>query len=230
MEEKRQRWSASWSKIISGENDMWKVTEEFKHKQALAYFQQYVKGDPKDVSVLCPLAGDDPIVHLLWKQGYTVTTIDLVPEAVERMKSQFSNDWTKVEDTANNTIVWKHGSGRANLIIGDALQYRSELENTFDAVYDKDSFGALEREMRSEFCSRMAEYVKKDGIVYLECKLKANHENVKDQGPPFSLKEEDLMEESSYGKGFNYVAGLGKIYDIDFPGWEQTGHILKLKE
>jgi len=228
MEEKRQRWSGSWNKIITGENNLWKVTEESKHRQALSYFQQYVKGDPKDVSVLCPLAGDDPFVHLLWKEGYTVTTIDLVPEAVERMKSQFSNDWTKHED--GDTIVWKHGSGRANLIIGDALQHRSELEDTFDAVYDKDSFGALEKTMRNEFCSRMAEYVKSGGIVYIECKLKANHDDVKDQGPPFSLKGEDLMEKSYYGNSFSYVAELGKVYDLDWPGMEQTGHILKLRE
>ena len=221
-------WSDTWSDIITGGNPRWKVTCDESHNKALSYFQEYVKGDPAEVSVLCPLAGDDPFVYLLFTKGYSVTTIDLVPAAVEEMKKQFgvSEEWTKEE--TDNTIMWKHGSGRATLIVGDALQKRPDLVSRFDAVYDKDSFGALPKELRQGFCSRIAEYVKKGGIVYLECKLKDNHEQVKHAGPPFSLKEEDLMEGNTYGNMFDYVKGLGEIYKIQMSG-QQTGHILKRK-
>jgi hypothetical protein len=224
-------WSDTWSDIITGGNPRWKVTCDESHNKALSYFQEYVKGDPAEVSVLCPLAGDDPFVYLLFTKGYSVTTIDLVPAAVEEMKKQFGVSeeecWTKEE--TDNTITWKHGSGRATLIVGDALKKRPDLVSRFDAVYDKDSFGALPKELRQGFCSRIAEYVKKGGIVYLECKLKDNHEQVKHAGPPFSLKQEDLMEGNAYGNMFDYVKGLGEIYEIQMSALQQTGHILKRK-
>ena len=224
------RWNNTWKDILSGGNPRWKVTDEEKHLQALSYFQKYVKGEPSNTSVFCPLAGDDPMAYLLFSKGYSVTCIDLVPEAVEEMKNQFGKDesesiWTKEEK--DNTIIWSHVSGRATLMVGDALQSRSELVNSFDAVYDKDSFGALPISLRDGFCERIGEYVRKDGVVYIECKLKENHEEVKNEGPPFSLTGPDLM--SYYGKvGFEYVEGLGEVYELDaFPGVKHTGHALK---
>ena len=220
-------WATTWSDIVSGGNPRWKVTCKECHEKALHHFQTYVKGEPSNTSVLCPLAGDDPFVYLLFLSGYSVTTIDLVPAAVEEMKSQFGScKWTK--DEADNTVIWKHESGRATLMVGDALQKRPQLFKSFDAVYDKDSFGALDKNIREGFCVRIAEYTKQDSIVYLECKLKNNHEEVKDNGPPFSLKGEDLMEDIYYGASFDYVKGLGSVYDISMP-MEQTGHILRRK-
>lgn len=226
-------WGDTWSDILSGGNPRWKITDSQSHQIALSHFRQYVQGEPSDISVLCPLAGDDPFIYLLWKSGYSVTTIDLVPAAVEALKEQFSttdgedNVWSKEE--RDGTIIWKHTSNRATLMVGDALQKRPELDQTFDAVYDKDSFGSLASTMRSAFCTRISEYTKKDAIVYLECKLKSNHADVKDFGPPYSLTREELMEEGSYGEEWEYVMGLGEVYALGFGGMQQTGHIMKRK-
>merc|ERR1712003_61849 len=129
-------------------------------------------------------------------------------------------------------VVWTHRNGRATLIVGDALKKRPHLNNSFDAVYDKDSFGALPKDLRKPFCERIADYAKDDGIVYLECKLKKGLEDaVDDSGPPFSLRKEDLMDGDNYGGSkFEYVEGLGPVYDL--PGsmnsvMKQTGHVLR---
>ena len=83
--------------------------------------------------------------------------------------------------------------------------------------------------MRNGYCSRIAEYCKRGAKIYLEVKLKDNHEQVKDVGPPFSLKKDQLMEESNYGTNFEYVESLGSVYDITIPSAQQTGHILEKK-
>lgn len=238
-------WSDTWSDILAGGNPRWKVTNMESHQKALSHFQRFIRpplpispssdeSESEEVNVLCPLAGDDPFVYLLWSLGYSVTTIDLVPPAVEAMKEQFGCDadmWTKEEDSKSDTVVWKHKSGRASLMIGDALQHRPELMGKFDAVYDKDSFGALGMEMRAGFCNRMAEYTKKGGIIYLECKLKDGHEEILNVGPPYSLKRENIMEEKNgYGSSFDYVEELGIVYPLDMPPTiQQTGHILRRK-
>lgn len=82
--------------------------------------------------------------------------------------------------------------------------------------------------MRKGYCTRIAEYVKKGGTVYLECKLRDNHEESKNQGPPFSLMKEDIMEETSFGNSFVYIKSLESVYDLSMP-MQQTGHILVRK-
>ncbi|VEU37024.1 unnamed protein product [Pseudo-nitzschia multistriata] len=238
----RSRWSSAWEDILSGGNPRWRITSEESHEKAYANFYRFLpEGTPSDdkiknISVLCPLAGDDPFVHLLYRKGYSVTAIDLVSEAVEAMKAQFDggddSSWAKEEDENNDgsvtNIVWKHSSGRATLIVGDAMKKRTNLNQSFDAVYDKDSFGALPKELRKPFCQRISEYTKENGILYLECKLKKGGD---DSGPPFSLQRGDLMEDDNFGGGkFEYIKGLGRVYDL--PGnmnavMQQTGHVLR---
>ena len=224
-------WAETWNDILSGGSTRWKVTDEASHNIALSNFQNHVKGDPSNVSVFCPLAGDDPMVHLLYSKGYSVTTIDLVPAAVERMKEQFissepSSRWTQHKEE-DHTVIWEHSSGRATLMVGDALQKRPKWKGKFDAVYDKDSFGALPMECRQPFCDRIAECIKPGGILYLECKRKDNHEQVKHQGPPYSLTKEELVDPTSYGKQFQYIQHLGEVYPISMPSASQTGHVLQ---
>ena len=168
------------------------------------------------------------MAHLLWQQGHSVTAIDLVPLALERMRQQFDGEWSKEEDGRDDgMVVWKHDSGRATQYQGDALKYLPELKESFDAIYDKDSFGALGVEMRQAYCKRISEYTKKNAFVYLECKLKENHNAVKDNGPPFSLKMEDLVE--WFGGSFDHAESLGSVYPLSMPTAQQTAHILKRK-
>ena len=231
-------WHQTWKNIlVEGGSKRWKVDDRNIKQQALATIQQYVSSasaNKESLNILCPLAGDDPFVHEAWTQGHSVTSIDLVPEAVDAMREQFNNGsedegtWTKDDDTAKpNTVVWKHSSGRATLYVGDMLQKRPELNQQFDVVYDKDSFGALDKDMRQPFCERIAEFLKDDGIVYTEVKYKANPES-RMSGPPFHVEKDDLMESTSFGNTkFDYVDGLGSIYDLSMPGISQTAHILK---
>jgi len=237
-------WANTWDDILSGGNPRWKIASEECHEKAYSHFQNHVlKGENndtkiQDTSVLCPLAGDDPFVYLLYKKGYNVTAIDLVAKAIEAMKNRFDDDdscWTKEEESSSNDgtagdVVWKHKSGRATFIVGDALRKRSNLNNSFDAVYDKDSFGALQKQLRKSFCQRISEYTKHNAILYLECKLKNGVAGSDDTGPPFSLQREDLMEDDNYGGSkFEYVEGLGRVYDLPgkFASMQQTGHILR---
>jgi hypothetical protein len=262
---KNNRWSTTWDHILSGGNPQWKISSEECHNRAYEHFRRFVpvqvaEDDKEKVtSVFCPLAGDDPFVPLLYKKGYHVTAIDLVPEAIEAMKKQFGDDvndtdndndsniWTKKQSSSSDydndnddDVIWTHKSGRVTLIVGDALKKRSHLNNSFDAVYDKDSFGALPISMRKSFCSRISEYTKINGILYLECKLKqpvpgTEREGQDDdnggQGPPFSLTRDDLMKDDNYGGSnkFEYVEGLGIVYELaeNFATMKQTGHILR---
>ena len=220
------QWSAIWDDIANGGAPRWKAVDAKGIHIALQHLTERLPS--QTARILCPLAGDDPFVHHAWSSGHAVTTIDLVPAAVARMRDQFGTDWTR-EDRADGTVVWVHGSGRATLYQGDMFNILPELRGSFDAVYDKDSFGALEKHMRANLCSVVADYTKSGAVVYIEVKEKADDHPQRDAGPPFSVRKEDLMEHSSFGEMFEYVAGLGEVYSVGMPKATQMGHVLKRK-
>lgn len=222
-------WSSTWNDIIQGGNPRWKVNDMAAKAAALRHIQQYAIENVPSLNILCPLAGDDQFVQYAWSQGNKVTAIDLVPSAVQEMKKQFGDDdgcWSK-EEQSNGMVVWKHESGTATLYQGDVLTHLPELEATFDAVYDKDSFGALELDMRTGFCQRIAAYLKPGtGIVYTEVKYKGANSPGKNHGPPFHVEKEDLMKPDNFGTMFEYVKSLGEVYKLNM-GMQQTGHVLR---
>lgn len=110
---------------------------------------------------------------------------------------------------------------------GDILQVRPELMGKFDALYDKDSFGALDPSMRHDFCQRLASYTKIDAVVYMEVKYKDDSNGGRLSGPPYHLEKDDIMKIEYFGGNFEYVAELGKVYELNMVGMEQTGHILR---
>lgn len=207
---------------------------------------------PKKLRIFCPLAGDDPFVHCAWSHGHDVTALDIVPDALDVMRATFgvdASDWSSSsfstaavtaadaltgvgrddgdDDGGTNAAVniWKHKSGRATLIESDVLTNMPELAKSFDVVYDKDSFGALSLDDRSEYCMRISEYLRDGGVLYVEV---VNKDAGRDSGgPPYHVEEEDLMLPCNFGMHFEYVCYLGEVYPLNMDGMTQTGHVLK---
>lgn len=161
-------------------------------------------------------------------QGHSITAIDIVPEAISEIRKQFGNpdDWSSSSSSeSSNQKIWNHNSGRVTLYEGDMMMKRPELSQAFDAIYDKDSFGALTKDLRPAFCDRLSEYAKDGATLYIEVKNKDGPN--KEAGPPFHVDKGDLMEMTSFGKSFRHIASLGEMYPLTIPNMKQTGHILK---
>lgn len=200
---------------------------------ALSHITRHLPAETKNAAnIFCPLAGDDSFVKYAFDEGHSVSALDLVPAAVAEMRRQFGSDddcWTKEDGRSENMVVWRHASGRATLYEGDAFTNVSELRQSFDAVYDKDSFGALDLHMRSKFCERISDYLKDGALVYTEVKNKDDGHPGRNAGPPFHVEKEDLMALENFGNNFEHVDALGEVYPIGIPQMRQTGHVLKRK-
>jgi hypothetical protein len=258
-------WSAAWKDILDGGSKRWKIDDLHVKQQALQYLVKATASDghananananidPTILNILCPLAGDDPFVYYAWSQGHFVTTVDIVPEAVQAMRRQFAKsgriqgddegdaDWTceilheqqsqNDNKTPPTTKIWNHVSGRATLYEGDMLQpARSELVGRFSAIYDKDSFGALDTAMRAIYCQRLVDYAQDFAPAYVEVKWKqaVAERQAANTGPPFHVDRNDLMEPTSFGNFFEHVASLGQVADLaHLSGMSQTAHLLR---
>jgi len=212
-------WADTWNDILNGGSSRWKI-DDLAHKQAaLEQITRHSDKPDSPLSILCPLAGDDPFVPHAWKQGHSVAAIDLVPAAIEAMKAHFDgSDWKKQE--SSNVNRWSQD--RVTLCQADMLQPIEDMQ-PFDAVYDKDAFGALEKHMRQPYCQRIAEYTRPGGILYLEVKNKPDTTS----GPPFHVTKEDLEENFTE---FEFVKELGEVYENkSWAGMKQMGHIMKRK-
>ena len=220
-------WNDTWDDILQGGSPRWKVDNMEAKAIALRHIQDYSAGI-EQLSIFCPLVGDDPFVYHAYQQGHSVTAADLVPAALEALRNQFDDGgskWTSKEES--DKVVWTHESGRVTLYESDILIPRPELNAKFDVVYDKDSFGALDKSMRKPFCQILADYTKDGGIVYTEVKNKPVDHPGRNAGPPYHVEKEDLMEAGNFGTFFQHVVALGKVYDIPIPGFTQTAHVLK---
>ena len=152
--------------------------------------------------------------------------MELVPSAVAAMREQFPGNWTEEESSASKgSTLWRHESGRAEIYQGDVFLKVPELGSRFDAVYDKDSFGALDPSMREAFVQRLADYLKPDGVIYTEVKFKESAD--RSVGPPFHVEKSDLVEVFEANNLFQYESSLGEVYKIGSPVMKQTGHVLR---
>jgi len=226
-------WASTWDDILSGGSSRWKINDLSHKEHALDCIVRTAnsgEATEKSLKIFCPLAGDDTFVNYAWSKGHSVTSIDLVPKAVEAMRDQFpvgAESWTRGSGP-KSVVIWKHDSGRATLIEGDALADLSEvLGGAFDAVYDKDSFGALDKSMRDAYCDRIGKYTKKEAVIYLEVKLRSKDHPNRNAGPPFSLERDELMMASNFGSDFVYEQGLGEVFELGSSMMKQTGHILR---
>lgn len=252
-------WSTTWKDILSGGNPRWKIDDLSRKQTALETILKYYahansnnaneaagddkpKQQPRPLSILCPLAGDDLFVVNAWKHGHKVTAIDFVSEAIEAMKTTFGNDlheWKKRDNTEldknSNIVKWTSNDNKITLYQANMLQPIPDLliaddaaaqSNKFDVVYDKDSFGALEKNMRNEYCQRITDYTRPGSILYCEVKNRENEDKL--MGPPFHITKQDLIEHFSE---FEHVAELGEIYPLpsSMSGMKQMGHIMKRK-
>ena len=227
-------WVNAWDDIQNGGNKRWIVDDVSLKQKALGHItRNFSKKDNRltSLSIFCPLAGDDTFLYHAWDQGHSVVGIDLVPAAVSAMRKQFGpddTDWTR-HDSDGSMVVWKHNSGRVTLINADAFTMMNELVGSFDAVYDKDSFGAIPQDLRSNYCKLIAAYLKTDGVIYCEAVTKSDSCSHRHEGPPYHIGQDELMDPQNYGEQFNYVEILGVVYDIQDEEMDQVGHILKRK-
>lgn len=131
-----------WAERWNGENQPgWKMEEKTQqHIKNMEWLKEQ-STLPKEATCLVPLCGDSPIVRYLYDQGYTVTGVEFVDTAVQRLLGQFPELEFEKKELDGGNVVFTSKDGRVTAVQGDFYQYSAP--DSIDFVYDRASFVAI---------------------------------------------------------------------------------------
>jgi len=129
--------------------------------------------------VLVPLCGKS--IDMLWlaEQGYSVTGIELVEDAVIEFFEENQIAFNKTQD--NQLAIYQATDLDITLVAGDFFSFSSE---PFDALYDRAALVALPDSMRADYVNHCRRLLKENARVHL---VVFDYDTSVMDGPPFSL-------------------------------------------
>ena len=134
-----------------------------------------------------PLCGDSPAVPLLFHESFSVTAVEYVPEAVERLKTVgFPN--VKFE-TIERPGVIEYSTPRIRILQQDIFTFHEK--DRFDFVYDRGAYVALSKDERAKYARIIVESLAPKGLLLTRTAEIIGGEW---KGPPHSITLEELSE------------------------------------
>lgn len=126
--------------------------------QVLINHYNKLNPDSKVRKVLVTMCGMSEDMNWLENQGLEVVGIDLSIQALSKFMSTGDHRWTekRVEKLGQDAKLFTRDDGKIKLYCGNALDFSSEFEGKFDAIYDCDGIHSLPKPQ----CARMAEMLK----------------------------------------------------------------------
>jgi 2-polyprenyl-3-methyl-5-hydroxy-6-metoxy-1,4-benzoquinol methylase len=134
------------------------------------------RGEGKSAVVIGCGLGED--AEELARRGYNVTAFDLSPTAIEWCKKLYPDS-------------------KVTYLPADLFSLPKELTKGFDFIYECYTIQALPRSMRSKTIEAVASLLKPNGEMLLIAR--GSDGEREDDGPPWPLKEEELLHFSKLG-------------------------------
>lgn len=141
---------------------------------------------PRGARVLVPLCGKSKDLLWLFKQGYAVTGVEFVEQAIVEFFEDSKLDFTK-QQTADG-IAYTAIKGALSLVAGDFFKFK---QNGFDALYDRAALVALPEATRYQYVQHCKSLLTPEARVLL---VALHYPQEAMNGPPFSISE-DMAEE-----------------------------------
>ena len=166
-------------------HDKWKEPQQgFNQLEPHPSLNKSLPKLPENSKVLVPLCGKS--IDMIWlaEQGYSVTGIELVEDAVQDFFKERDLNVTK----SNEGELTKYQATDVDIRIlsGDFFAFQ---EAGFDALYDRAALVALPGHMREDYILHCRKLLKKEAIIHL---VSFDYDTRVKEGPPFSIPENQI--------------------------------------
>ena len=132
--------------------------------------------------ILIPLCGKSLDVGWLADQGATVVGVDLV---LKPLKDFFNERESNPTQTFTQGLT-KLSDGQITMVHSDIFEFNSEIEGTFDVIYDRAAMVALPPQLREKYVEHCSNLLKPNGQIFL---ITYDAPKADDQGPPYPVRE-----------------------------------------
>ena len=159
--------------------------QEAVDSQLARFFPQATA--PPPASVLVPLCGKS--LDLIWlrDRGYSVTGVEIVPEACHAfVETQGLDPGDPISAGSGAFARWS--SGGLTLLQGDIFDF---TRSDFDSVWDRAALIALPPETRPRYAAHMLERLRPGGTILL---VTAEYDPSERAGPPFTVHSDEVRD------------------------------------
>ncbi len=147
--------------------------------------------------IFLPLCGKTLDIAYLLKQDYQVVGVELSELAIKELFEEL-----KLTPSISKVGALKlYQADNIDIFVGDFFELSTEIIKTVDAVYDRASFIALPKEMRSAYKTHLVKITQstRQLLVCLE------YDQSKLNGPPFAINPDEVQQQYEANYSLNCV-------------------------
>lgn len=144
---------------------------------------------PKGSRVLVPLCGKSQDLLWLVEQGYAVTGVEFVEQAIIEFFQENQLSYSK--QTNADGVIYTATDQTLRLVAGDFFEFK---QGDFDALYDRAALVALPETLRPRYVQHCKSLLAENARVLV---VALHYPQEAMQGPPFSISAE--MVEALWG-------------------------------
>jgi len=146
---------------------------------------------PKASSVFLPLCGKSVDIKYLSDKGHKVVGLEVSEKGILEFFKDNELSYSRKTHSTLHFDVFQADGADITIYMGDMFEATSQLLGTFDAIWDRGSYVAINVDDRTKYRGIMATLLKPEGIWLLNC---FEYDQSKYRGTPHSIKEVEIMQ------------------------------------
>jgi thiopurine S-methyltransferase len=153
-------WQQKW------ESDTPKWHKDHVHEMLQKHYD-YLSGGMSSCSIYVPMCGKTLDMKWLAELGHNVVGCDVIEKSAELFYNENNISFEKYND--DGFIIYKSTDQNLKIkfYVGDVYKCVSDRIGTFDAIWDCNAFGAVDKEDRERYISLMSSLLKPSGRLLL---------------------------------------------------------------
>ncbi|XP_064606936.1 probable thiopurine S-methyltransferase [Liolophura sinensis] len=175
-------WEKRWEKNNIGFHS-YSVREILKRN-----VDRLVEGREK-IKILVPLCGKSLDIKWLYDQGHTIVGIECSEMAVKAFFQEQRLEYQAEGLSKGRGKLYQNSDGKIKLYQMDLFEFTKEDEGLFDAIWDKNSFIAVNKVDRKKYCETILSLMSKDSSYLLDV---FNYDPDQFTGPPHNVSRQDV--------------------------------------
>ncbi|XP_048763324.1 probable thiopurine S-methyltransferase isoform X2 [Ostrea edulis] len=195
-------WEEKWDKRKIGfhRSHMDKLLEK--------HYDKLINGR-HNIKIFFPLCGKSVDMKCLWDEGHTIIGVECVRSALEEFFEEQSIKYTVSELQDIEGSLFTSEDKRIRLYCCDLFKFNSDFEGKMDAVWDRASIVAINKDERQRYSENLTSLLSPDCRYLLET---LEYDETKYPGPPFYVSEQQVHD--LFGDRMN-ITKLERAYALE---------------